>query len=377
MLSIVIFGLAVGFALFFIGYSKNMLASRGLKEGTKECDKRSVVVVMATRNEERVIEKTIRTLFDEAPPSLRTVVVDESSDATYPILDRLATEFPNLVVVRHEGPLGKPSALNIALDRVTEDIVLFLDADARFSWTSIKYYMKAFSNPKVNAVFADFASYNKERTLAVMLQDVYFSFAKAFVFSGLFSKPIFMNSGFFVRREVFDIVGKFDPKTIVDDFDLRLRMGGKNFKARFIRGPKCGIQYAFHIKDMLNQHCRWFTGWIRKIFEQIGKGRYSYVLVLGGIVMLVFFPYIVLLLAYVLRFPFFLNMVLPLFLSVAYSASLSAYLFYEVKNWREAFVNAFLGMFVIYVLLQITIVISFIKAFRRRQAWYKVRRERA
>lgn len=373
----VVCGLVAGFVLAFLGYLRNISSSRVLKADSKKCHGSNVAVVMATRNEESVIENTIRTLLREAPASLRVLVVDESTDATFSILKKLSMEFLNLLVLRNEDVHGKPTALNIALDHVTEDIVLFLDADARVDWSFIEQYLKAFSNSKVNAVFADFASYNKERTLAVMFQDVYFSFAKAFVFSGLFSKPIFMNSGFFVRREVFDIVGKFDPKTIVDDFDLRLRMGEKNFVARFIRGPKCGIQYTFHIKDMLNQHCRWFTGWIRKIFEQIGKGRYSYVLVLGGIVMLVFFPYIVLLLAYVLRFPFFLNTVLPLFLSVAYSASLSAYLFYEVKNWREAFVNAFLGMFVVYVLLQITIVISFIKAFRRRQAWYKVRRERA
>jgi len=354
-----------------------VLTSRVLKKEPNPQEECSLAVVIATKNEEDVIENTIRTLLSDAPPSLRTIVVDKSDDSTPAILDRLSTEFENLIVLRHEDPPGKPAALNIALEHVTEDIVLFLDADARLSWESTAQYMRAFRHSKIQAVFANFTCYNTRRTLAVILHDVYFSFAKAFVFSGLFSKPVFMTSGFFVRREVLDTVGRFDTNTIVDDFDLYLRMGKAGIQATFLHGPKCEIQYAFRMKEMLKQHCRWDTGWIRHLYEQIRRGRMQYVPVLGAVGLLALFPYIILIVAFALHSPFFVTVVLPMSIAAAYGAALCAYLFYDAHNVKEAVFNILLGMFLVFVLFQLTIVISSIKAFRKRHSWYKATRERA
>jgi len=44
---------------------------------------------------------------------------------------------------------------------------------------------------------------------------------------------------------------------------------------------------------------------------------------------------------------------------------------------KEAIFNILLGMFLVFILFQLTIVISSIKAFRKRQSWYKATRERA
>ena len=373
----IIYALAGGFLLGCVACWKNVFASRVLKKEPNQQGECSIAVVIATKNEEDVIENTIRTLLGDAPPSLRTIVVDKSEDSTPAILERLSTEFHNLVVMRHEGPPGKPAALNIALEHVAEDVVLFLDADARLSWDSIAQYMRAFRNSKIHAVFANFTCYNTRRTLAVILHDVYFSFAKAFVFSGLFSKPVFMTSGFFVRREVLDTVGRFDTNTIVDDFDLYLRMGKAGIMAKFLHGPKCEIQYAFRMREMLKQHCRWDTGWIRHLYEQIRRGRIQFIPVLGAVGLLVFFPYLILILTFALHSPFFVTVVLPASIAAAYGAALCAYLFYDVHNVREAVFNILLGMFLVFILFQLTIVISSIKAFRKRQSWYKATRERA
>ena len=377
MLLNIITALVGGFVLGCVACCKNALASRALKREPNPQGRCSIAAVIATKNEEDVIENTIRTLLSGAPPSLRVIVVDKSNDDTPAILERLSTEFGNLVLLQHEGAPGKPAALNIALEHVTEDVVLFLDADARLSWESIAQYMRGFSHSGIQAVFANFACYNTKRTLAVVLHDVYFSFAKAFVFSGLFSKPVFMASGFFVRREVLDTVGRFDIETIVDDFDLYLRMGRAGLTARFLHGPKCEIQYAFRMKEMLKQHCRWDTGVIRHLYEQIRRGRIQYTLVLGAIGLLVFFPYIILILAFAFHSPFFLSVALPMSIAAAYGAALCAYLYYDAHNVKEAAFNIVVGMFLVFVLLQVTIVISAVKAFRKRQDWYKTTRERA
>jgi len=373
----IVYALVGGFLLGCVACCKNVVASRALGGEPNPQGECRLAVVIATKNEEKVIENTIRTLLTDAPPSLRTIVVDKSTDQTPAILERLSTEFANLIWLRHEGPPGKPAALNIALEHVTEDVVLFLDADARLGWASVTHYMRAFCRSKIQAVFANFGCYNTKRTLAVVLHDVYFSFAKAFVFSGLFSMPVFMTSGFFVRREVLDIVGRFDTATVVDDFDLYLRMGKAGIRATFLHGPECEIQYAFRMKEMLRQHCRWDAGWIGHLYEQIRRGRIQYVPVLGAVGLLVFFPYLLLILAFALPSPFLVTTVLPVSIAAAYGAALCAYLFYGAHNLKEALFHIVLGMFLVFILLQLTIVISSIKAFRKRQSWYKATRERA
>ncbi|MBC7092391.1 glycosyltransferase, partial [Candidatus Bipolaricaulota bacterium] len=130
MLAGVTLGIGVGFLLAGLGYLKTRWATRRLTR-LRGRDDASVAVVIATRNEENVIENTLRTLLTTAPPGVRVLVVDESTDATPEILRRLTLEFPNLELLSDPQVRGKPAALNLALDHVTEDIVLLLDADAR------------------------------------------------------------------------------------------------------------------------------------------------------------------------------------------------------------------------------------------------------
>lgn len=370
----VIGGLALGAASASFGYLKNRAALKLIAD--RPPSHKSLAVVIATRNEEDVVENTIRCLLNGAPPEARVLVVDESTDSTFRILKGLMREFPNLEAIRNPGIPGKPDALNAALDRISEDIVLFLDADARVDWSFVETYLRAFSDPEVIGVFADFQAYNRKRSFPVVLQDVFFSFAKTFFFSGLLSRPLFMNCGLFIRREVFEVVGKFNPYTLVDDFDLGLRMRKRGLGVRFVPGPKCGIQYALTLRDMFGQHRRWYTGGIREIQEEIRQGRYLYILVLVGAGVAMLFPLIVISLGYIFPSGALRHTVLPVALSTLYFAALSGYLLQTHPGLREATLGALLGIPVIYLFTLGAMLVSLVSA-QRRGTWYKVKRERA
>lgn len=376
MLAGVTLGIGVGFLLAGLGYLKTRWATRRLTRHRGR-DDASVAVVIATRNEESVIENTLRTLLTTAPPGVRVLVVDESTDATPEILRRLTLEFPNLELLSDPQVRGKPAALNLALDHVTEDIVLLLDADARVDGAFLAEYTALFANPQVQAVFADFSSYNARRSLPVVFQDLFFAFAKAFVFSGLVWRPVFMNCGVFVRREVFHQVGKFDPRTTVDDFDLGIRMAKQGLHAAFVLGRRCHIQYALGLRDLFRQHCRWYTGGIKKMFEEIGRGDLSYVVVMAGVGMVVYFPQMALILGGALSNPFLVAVVLPGAMSALWAAATFAYLLHRPQSGREVLANVVLGFPAVYLLLQAAIAVSFFRAFTSNHSWYKVRRERA
>jgi chlorobactene glucosyltransferase len=95
-------------------------------------------IIVPARNEERSIERTVRSLLAQSYTPLEVVVVnDRSTDATAAILARIAAHDPRLVVVTGEEPepgwLGKPWALAEGSRRARGEMLLFVDADVTYA----------------------------------------------------------------------------------------------------------------------------------------------------------------------------------------------------------------------------------------------------
>ena len=71
----VIFGLAAGLVLACLAYFKNMSSSRIPKRSLNPCEESGVAVVIATPDEEGVIEKAMKTLLSDVPSSLRAIAI--------------------------------------------------------------------------------------------------------------------------------------------------------------------------------------------------------------------------------------------------------------------------------------------------------------
>jgi len=369
-------GAVWGAGIALAGHIKNQLTKRRLLAAANK-NFPSLAVVIASRNEEAVIENTIHRVFASAPSGTRVIVVDESTDSTPEILARLAQQYPELLVIRDPEVKGKPAALNRALREVKEEVVLFLDADARVDREYMETCLSLFANPDLPAVFTDFVAYNAHRTVPVVFQDLFFSFSRIFVFSGLFYRPTFMNSGMWVRREVLERVGEFRPGSLVDDFELGIRMAKAGIYARYFVEARLAIQYALTLKDIFLQHSRWYTGGIEEMFREIRKGAVSYVFLMAGLACVVYFPQILMIAAAATLSPAPLALVLPGAAAALYSAVGVAYLLSRPSSPREVALNLVVGVPAWYLMLQTSIALSFFRALFGYQGWYRVRRERA
>jgi chlorobactene glucosyltransferase len=94
-----------------------------------------VTIVVPARDEQRSIERCVRSLATQRFVDAEVVVVDDrSTDATPRILERLAAEYRNVRVVRGdelpEGWVGKPWALHQGALVAGGDWLLFTDADS-------------------------------------------------------------------------------------------------------------------------------------------------------------------------------------------------------------------------------------------------------
>jgi len=94
----------------------------------------AVSIVVPARNEERGVERALRSVLAQRGPRTEVIVVeDRSEDATGAILDRMAAEDAGLRVVHvtelPPGWLGKNHALWLGAQAAAGELLLFTDAD--------------------------------------------------------------------------------------------------------------------------------------------------------------------------------------------------------------------------------------------------------
>jgi chlorobactene glucosyltransferase len=125
---------ALGYALRAAGFAATWVEVPLLAAAPGEPLPRLSIVVPA-RDEERSIERCVRSLLAQDWLDFEVIVVDDGSrDATLAILEALAREDPRLHVVRGEalppGWVGKPWALVQGERAASGDWLLFTDADS-------------------------------------------------------------------------------------------------------------------------------------------------------------------------------------------------------------------------------------------------------
>ncbi len=115
----------------------------------------SVSIVIALHNEEKHLYKKYKnlTLLDYPQEKLEFVLVsDGSTDGTRSVLQQLASTDSRIVAHHDAKAAGKPSALNVALEKATGKIIVFMDARQTVSANAIKTLVSYLQDPTIGAV---------------------------------------------------------------------------------------------------------------------------------------------------------------------------------------------------------------------------------
>ncbi len=115
----------------------------------------AVAVLIPAYNEEKVIERTVRSVLESDYQRLHVIVIDDGSmDATLEVarsvFQREIAE--GRVTVLTKPNSGKADALNTGLEHVTEELFVGIDADTLIAPDAISKLVPHFSNPKVAAM---------------------------------------------------------------------------------------------------------------------------------------------------------------------------------------------------------------------------------
>ncbi|MGA7462741.1 MAG: glycosyltransferase [Candidatus Korobacteraceae bacterium] len=114
-----------------------------------------VAVLIPAYNEEKVIERTVRSVLESDYPKLRVIVIDDGSkDATLEVTRAAFQEeiAAGRVTVLTKPNSGKADALDYGLTQVTEEVFIGIDADTLIAPDAISLLVPHFSNPKVGAM---------------------------------------------------------------------------------------------------------------------------------------------------------------------------------------------------------------------------------
>src|SRR5208283_5361591 len=115
----------------------------------------SVAVLIPAYNEEKVIERTVQSVLDSDYPSLRAIVIDDGSKDRTVEVTRNAFQkeiADGRVTVLTKPNSGKAAALNYALESVTEELFVGIDADTIIAPDAISRLVPHFRDSRVAAM---------------------------------------------------------------------------------------------------------------------------------------------------------------------------------------------------------------------------------
>jgi cellulose synthase/poly-beta-1,6-N-acetylglucosamine synthase-like glycosyltransferase len=191
-----------------------------------------VSIIVATLNSERTIHECLKAIFELNYPKdfLEIIVVDGcSKDATLEI----AQKYPVKVV---STPLNAPAAYNYAMKIVSNDVLGFIDSDAKVEKEWLNKLVTHLDDPQVAGVSGGIETWNIEnawaRSIGYDLKNRYARLKKYVV------RVATMN--LLLKKSVIEAVGGFDENLPSQyDTDLGFRITSRGYKILFEPSVKC------------------------------------------------------------------------------------------------------------------------------------------
>jgi biofilm PGA synthesis N-glycosyltransferase PgaC len=220
----------------------------------------SVALVIAAYNEERVIEGKIHNSLALAYPKgrLRVLVVsDGSTDSTPEIVRRYEND--SVALLHRPERRGKTAALNRAVAAVTEDIIVFSDANNAFSIDAVRELVEHFRDPRIGGACGLKKIYRVAERESSQGDGLYWKYESAIkeAESRLGSITTADGEMFAVRRSLYEPV---DESVINDDAEITFLLIRKGYRVLYERRAMSYEHASIRIEDDVHVKIRMVSG---------------------------------------------------------------------------------------------------------------------
>ncbi|CAH2031387.1 glycosyltransferase family 2 protein [Trichlorobacter ammonificans] len=225
----------------FIGYPLLLWLVARLFPLRHRCDHGvtpSVTLVISAYNEEKVIGRKLENALQlDYPPEQLTIMVvsDCSTDRT----DELVRGFTDrgVILVRPEERRGKTAGLNLALQRIDSELVVFSDANALYDRQALRHLVKHFSDPAIGYVVGDARYREEKRTAAGVSEGSYWNIERMMKeWESAFSSVVGGDGALYaIRRKLYEPLRESD----INDFVNPLQIVAKGYRGIFEPAAWC------------------------------------------------------------------------------------------------------------------------------------------
>lgn len=231
----------------------------------------SISIIVPAYNEEKNIRRCLDSIFSSDYPVVKLEVLcidDGSTDTTRNIMEEYAKKYSQISIVKGQHQ-GKALALNKAIGRTTHELVLLLDADMNLDAQYLSHIVLPLQNTRVSYTIG-VTRIASEKKLIEHFQGIelcYGNFIKRniVILSGF--PHWFSGQAVCFRKSALLAVGGFVNDTLVEDFDLILRLHHAGYRAKFVREAIAYTQPMKTISQFMDQRMRWYYGNIQALFK--------------------------------------------------------------------------------------------------------------
>lgn len=230
-----------------------------------------VTIIVACMNEDKVIAETLRYIKrQDYEGDIHVIVVDNASSDNTAVAAQEAGESLGLQLeVLYEEKPGKYNALNKALDFVTTNYAITLDADTLLHRSAVRYIMARFeSTPEdVCAVAGAVLVRNSRENLLARLQewDYFLGIASIKRMQGLYQGTLVAQGAFSVYKvDAVRMVGGW-PNAIGEDIVLTWNFLRNGMRVYFEPLAVAFTEVPITFKHLSRQRSRWARGMIEAL----------------------------------------------------------------------------------------------------------------
>ncbi len=232
----------------------------------------AVAVLIPAYNEEKVIERTVRSVLDSDYRNLRVIVIDDGSrDATLEVTKHAFQKeiAAGRVTVLTKPNSGKADALNYGLEHVTEELFVGIDADTEIAPDAISRLVPHFSNPKV-AAMAGNAKVGNRVNLWTRWQALEYITSQNFerrALNTLNAVSVVPGAIGAWRTAAVRAAGGYQPDTVAEDADLTMALLQAGYWVNYEDRAMAYTEAPSTANGLMRQRFRWSFGIMQSVWK--------------------------------------------------------------------------------------------------------------
>ena len=281
-----LFSLLSSFIIFVFFVGDVLMTARLVLVGTLACFDRfrrrnavvdpnyrpNVAVLIPAYNEEKVIERTVRSVLESDYPNLRAIVIDDGSKDRTAEVTREAFQkeiADGRVTVLTKPNSGKADALNYALEHVTEELFVGIDADTIIAPDAISRLVPHFRDSRV-AAMAGNAKVGNRVNLWTRWQALEYITSQNFERRALNTlNAVSVVPGAIGAWRTADVraAGGYHHDTVAEDADLTMALLQAGYRVNYEDRALAYTEAPTTANGLMRQRFRWSFGIMQAVYK--------------------------------------------------------------------------------------------------------------